>query len=84
MTDEQLLFDAEDTYELMRSIEDVTAPVIAGGQDSADNLVMLGRLSKAGAQRQASQSSNVNVKVALAQMRIARQALARNLARSFQ
>lgn len=80
-TDEHILFNAEDTYELMRCAEDITGPIVVSGKDSAGSLTLLSRLATLGLKTQVSEERKLAV--ALQQLKVVRQALARNLARTF-
>lgn len=48
LADERMLFSAQDTYELLRALEEITAPIAAlGGRDADGNLACIERLFNA-------------------------------------
>ena len=78
ITDEHVLFSMHDTYELLRCLEDIVGPIAVSGHDGAD---VLGPLARLVTRRDDDKQKPEQTRLALRQLGIVRQALARHLAR---
>ena len=79
--DDELYFDTQDTFELLRCLEEVTGAATTTGKDAAGLLTLLGRLASFSAK--GSVKDEQMTALALRQLQVVRAALGRNLARCF-